>query len=428
MKFQAPEIHPCLPTYATRQGRQAFASKIYLGPSGLKQAFFLKTGQIIVRGIIALGFVLCGLTAVPTNLALASTAADPTAGIPLPDYAKKESWVALPDDPDKHEVDVLWFYPTVVEGGDMLMDFTDPQLRKAAQDTIDHQASVFTDSANLYAPFYRQLNKNGFKLELAKVNELLAYGQDDMWRAIKYYLDHYNHGKPFIIAAHSQGSSNLLDILKKHWGATGKEDKLVAVYLIGWSITPEDLAANPRLRMCQSAADTNCFISYNSLKDSLQDQSIQITKGTWVTNPLSWESSTTDGEVVPASQNLGAVFFPAGQAPQTFPHFTSAQIKDSGLVCVVADEHVLSSSAMPPGIYHRDDYSLFYENLKANAKIRIEAFLLQSLRGQELGVPVKLPPFYPEKDVPRAPDYASETSWVKLPDFYSHKQQPVDVF
>jgi hypothetical protein len=29
---------------------------------------------------------------------------------------------------------------------------------------------------------------------------------------------------------------------------------------------------------------------------------------------------------------------------------------------------------MPEGIYHRDDYSLFYENLKANALERILAF------------------------------------------------------
>jgi hypothetical protein len=271
-------------------------------------------------------------------------------------------------------VDILWFYPTVLEEGNMLMDITDPELQLAAQETIDHQASVFTGNANLYAPFYRQLSISGFSLEESKVNELLAYGQDDMWRAIEYYLDNYNNGKPFIIAGHSQGSSNLLEILKANWGGTGKEELLVAAYLIGWSITPLDIAANPLIRMCESPTDINCFIAYNSMKDGVQDQSIQIVEGTWVTNPLSWESSTQNGEVVPADENLGAVFFPEGEDPVYYPYFTSAQIKDSGLVCDVADPGLISPSAMPEGIYHRDDYSLFYENLKANALERILAF------------------------------------------------------
>ena len=107
----------------------------------------------------------------------------------------------------------------------------------------------------------------------------------------------------------------------------------------------------------------------------MQDQSIQITEGTWVTNPLSWESNTEDREVVPAYENLGAVFFPEGEEPVYYPGFTSAQIKDSGLVCDVADPSLISPSSMPEGIYHRDDYSLFYENLKANVKQRIRIYV-----------------------------------------------------
>jgi hypothetical protein len=311
-----------------------------------------------------------------------STAENPTAGIPTPDYAEKASWLAFPDNPDEYPVDILWFYPTVLEEGDMLMDYTDPDLLQPAQDTIDHQASVFMDSANLYAPFYRQLNKEGFCLETSKVNELLSYGQDDMWRAIVYYLEHYNNGKPFIIAGHSQGSSNLMEILKANWGTTGMEDLLVAAYLIGYSVMPDDIAENSFIRMCESPTDTNCFITYNSVRDGMQDQSIQITPGTWVTNPLSWESSIENGELVPAEQNLGAVFFPDGEDPVYYPFYTSAQIKDSGLVCDVADPALISPSSMPEGIYHRDDYSLFYENLRANANERIQVFLGKTEKNQ----------------------------------------------
>ncbi|WP_235855534.1 DUF3089 domain-containing protein [Methanofollis fontis] len=53
---------------------------------------------------------------------------------------------------------------------------------------------------------------------------------------------------------------------------------------------------------------------------------------------------------------------------------------------------------------------------------------LEDLRGRELGVPVTLPPFIPERDVPAAPDYADPKTWISLPAHFSTEQQPVDVF
>lgn len=332
-----------------------------------------------VLGALSIACLLTiAMTACHKKEASPSVESSPTSSAPpAPDYAQKESWLALPESPSVHEVDVLWFYPTVAHGEQMLMDYKDPELQEAARETISHQASVFSGSANLYVPYYRQLSRAGFQGNLETINKRLAYGQDDMWRAIEYYLEHYNNGRPFILAAHSQGSSNLLEIMKEKWGTTGKEKQLVAAYIIGWSITPQDIADNPNIRICEGATDTNCYITYNAVKDDMQGKSIQIAKGSWVTNPLSWESSTTDGNKIPASNNLGAVFFPAGKEPQTYPHFTSAQIKNSGLVCEISDPGALSPSSMPEGIYHRDDYSLFYENLKQNAKERIKAFKLK---------------------------------------------------
>ena len=53
---------------------------------------------------------------------------------------------------------------------------------------------------------------------------------------------------------------------------------------------------------------------------------------------------------------------------------------------------------------------------------------LEDLRGKELGVPVTLPPFDPEKHVPEAPDYTKEECWISLPSHFSTKNQDVDVF
>jgi hypothetical protein len=236
------------------------------------------------------------------------------------------------------------------------------------------QASVFSDSANIYVPCYRQVGKSGFS-DAKTLDANLQIGEEDLKQALQYYLEHYNNGRPFFIAGHSQGSSTLVSLLRKIWGSTGAEDRMLAAYLIGFSITRDDMDANPAIRMSAGPEDTGCFIAYNSIRDGVQDQSIQILPGAVVTNPLSWVSSSYNGVYVDASKNLGAVFFSEdGFEPRTYEQFTSAQVKDMGLACEISDESVLSSYPIE-GIYHPDDYSLFYENIRQNIKDRVNRFL-----------------------------------------------------
>ncbi len=288
------------------------------------------------------------------------------------DYAKESSWLALPEDSDAHAVDVFFVYPTIYQG-DGVQDITDPEQVEACMVPIRTQASVFKESANIYAPLYRQVGRDGFN-NTEKLDGYLKIGEQDVEDALLYYLENYNDGKPFIIAGHSQGSSTLISLLTKIWGTTGAEERMIATYIIGFSVTESDIKTNPAIRMCESPIDTGCFIAYNSMKDGMQSESVQILEGAIVTNPLSWVSALADGEYVPASENLGAVFFDEeGYSPTLYEHFTSAQVKDHGLVCEVADTSVLSSYAIE-GIYHPDDYSLFYENIKENIADRISRY------------------------------------------------------
>jgi hypothetical protein len=157
------------------------------------------------------------------------------------------------------------------------------------------------------------------------------------------------------------------------WGSLGVENRMVAAYLIGWSITPEDLEENTELDICTAPDRTGCFITYNTMADGRQDKAPTRIPGTFVVNPLTWK---TDGEYAPATMNLGAVFFLGDGRSETRPGFTSAQIRDSGLVVEPADLSPVTPehAVFPSGVYHAYDYALFYENLKANAAERIRAF------------------------------------------------------
>ncbi len=182
-----------------------------------------------------------------------------------PDYALPEAWLAKPTAP-MAPVDVFFVYPTVLfNETDWVMDPARPDMRAAAQATIDTQAVVFKGQANIYAPMYRQMNIAGLGLSDEDAAPLQAVVHDDVWRALTHYLKYENKGRPFFLAAHSQGSMILTDLMLEHWGSTGAEKQLIAAFLLGWSLTPADLAAYPAVRMCDRSDQTGCVISYNTI-------------------------------------------------------------------------------------------------------------------------------------------------------------------
>ena len=290
------------------------------------------------------------------------------------DYAQPKSWLALPANPNRFDVDVFWVYPTVItDRTDWIVTPSSPSHRQGAHLTLVSQASVFDRQTNIYSPLYRQMSIDGLSLPTPKRDMLLQYGEDDVWRAFEYYLAHYNKGKPFILAGHSQGSDLLVRLLLKKWGKKGADQRMVAAYLIGWSITRQELQEHPGLKMCNSASQTGCLVSYNCVAAGRQNVAPTILPGAVVVNPLSW---TIDDELVSAERNLGAVFVSSDGSKTVRPHFTSAMAVDGGLVVVPADPALLATptKAFPKGVYHMFDYALFYENIKENASVRINAF------------------------------------------------------
>ena len=334
----------------------------------------MRTHQLPVRVLICLFIVLTCSFAQANGLAPFSQSDVP----PAPDFAQSASWLAQPDNPSEHPVDIFWVYPTILaDDTHWLMDVTSPSMIKKAQGTIRKQASVFMDQANLYAPLYRQMNMAAIALSPAEQQAIIKYGMEDVWHAFSYYLKHLNQGRPFILAGHSQGSNLLTELVIRYWGTLGVEEQLVAGYFIGWSITGDDLKKNPTLAICESAKQTNCFINYNTMANGRQSFAPTRIAGALVVNPLTW---TTSGDFAPASLNLGSKFFYEDGTSEVIPNFTSAQIIDSGLVVQPKDPALVDSGSatFPKGVYHVFDYSLFYENLRQNVGVRIKNFFSQT--------------------------------------------------
>ncbi|WP_291326383.1 DUF3089 domain-containing protein [Desulfovibrio sp. UCD-KL4C] len=289
-----------------------------------------------------------------------------------PDYSKPDTWLTIPTSTDK-PVDVFWVYPTVYTGKSPIAAIDDVQMRKAAKLTLSTQAAVFKDSANIFAPLYRQVNMSILGLDDLHKNQFLNYGKSDIRAAFNYYLRELNNGRPFILASHSQGSVQVISLMKEVMENQSLRDKMVAAYAIGWGVTAKDLKNFAFLKICEKSNQTGCIVTYNCVEDGYQKKSPTILQGTYVVNPLNW---TTSSKKVSASLNKGSVFISNNLKPKLIPNFCSAEIKNGGLVVEPKDTAQMTNMPFGKGVYHAYDYSLFFENLKENIAERIKSYQL----------------------------------------------------
>ncbi|MGE0667311.1 MAG: DUF3089 domain-containing protein [Sphingomonadales bacterium] len=367
---------------------------------------------LIIAGLVVL-IIVAGilLAAFRDELSYwAMTPPEPFAAMtppPEPDYAESSAWAALPtkrdaadqvpdapqtvDAQDRAEVDVFFIAPTTYynrAGWNAPIDDQDAQER-LDKFVLKYQASAFNGSAKVYAPHYRQATLGAFFPENREDGDMaleLAYG--DVRRAFRYYMEHYNRGRPFILAAHSQGSRHLSYLLRDEIDGTPLARRMVAAYAVGFAL-PMDLfdRVYEDIEPCAEARQTGCVASWNSfaatdadpagLFDNIgfvYDGAYEPNRGKTLlcVNPLDW---TTSERNAPPELNIGAL--PTSDEPLGKPdrRLTGAHCKDGVLYAAPPDGKGYSGFVLPGGNYHIYDYNLFYMNIRRNVAQRVTAYL-----------------------------------------------------
>ena len=192
--------------------------------------YFMKEGKLTLPLLSALLLSACSV--VPKGEF--QTASVP----PKPDYNQLINWAAHPDKVDladktptadlknrqsESEVDVFFLHPTTYYGHkayqrhwNARMD--DQKTNKSTDEgSIQFQASIFNGTGRIYAPRYRQANLNVFFNKKKKESgvKALALAHEDAVAAFEYYLQHWNQGRPFILAGHSQGAYHIMTLIKE---------------------------------------------------------------------------------------------------------------------------------------------------------------------------------------------------------------------
>ena len=207
------------------------------------------------------------------------------------------------------EVDVFFVHPTTFFGtagwNQSLDDASTNQLTDMF--VLRSQASVFNSCCRIYAPRYRQATIFSFMDWSGNGKDRRCSSRTTTCeRAFDYFIEHYNQGRPFILAGHSQGSVHVRTLLEKRITGTPLRERLVAAYPIGFSIDREAMAkAVPDVPVCETAEQIGCVVSWNAVGPDAAPWG-DPRKNICV-NPLTWR---TDGAAAEASMNLGGVAYP----------------------------------------------------------------------------------------------------------------------
>ena len=305
---------------------------------------------------------------------------------PAANYSDESHWYQIPE--ITKDADTFYFYPTLYDGtneGDEDYAAIDNEDMLAAVGAVYMgQASAFEESTNVFVPYYRQSSM---------AHEIEAYEEtgsldaaleskplEDACAALDYYFENYNDGRPFILAGHSQGSAMMKLVLKTYFKEHPEYyERMIAAYIIGYSVTQDDLDEYPYLKYASGETDTGVLISWNAVGQKHIDanaHTIVALDRSIAINPLNWR---TDDTYAPASENLGSLVLNFETGEMEFSDIGADARVDTQLGVVVTNAHADPVNTMTeffgPQSYHTGDYSLYYMNIRDNASRRVEAYM-----------------------------------------------------
>jgi hypothetical protein len=334
------------------------------------------------------------IAALVGSAVLAASAA--AAPVKPTDYQSRSHWLYLPGKSVKQKkVAVFYVYPTAYSsapGGPIYCAVDDPGMMQGAQVAFQRQATAFRTVGNVYAPYYRQIDAT---YQLAQPfaqqkKNIAGIPSTDVFAAFKFFLKHFDRGRPFILVGHSQGSAVLANLLAKYMKAhPAVYARMIAAYVPGYPIQRSYLQQHPFLKFARGAHDTGVIISWNTEAPTIAAPSPVVQPGAVAINPITWTRKQTEAS---AARNRGSIELdPAtGGTPilnadgtiKRFKNVADARVDQAKgvVVCSTIDASAppyFKPGGFPMGVLHTFDYPLYFFSVRANAADRVEHFFAE---------------------------------------------------
>jgi len=269
-------------------------------------------------------------------------------------------------------INVFFIYPTLYSSKEMEhgwnASLTDATLNaKIDYTTILSQASVFNQYP-IYAPRYRQAHLSAYyTADTAAAIAAFELAYNDVKTSFEYFLKHFNKGKPFIIASHSQGTTHARKLVKELIDDKPLAKLFIAGYLVGIPV-PEKMYS--KLQTCTTPTQIGCLCSWRTYRDGYETSFVQAEKEQMIiTNPLTWNATKPNAA---REENAGAIL---RNHNKLISKVIDANVHKS--VIWTGKPHFFGSFLLKTKNYHIADYNFYYLSIKANATERVKAYFEQ---------------------------------------------------
>lgn len=282
----------------------------------------------------------------------------------VPDYTDSMMWHIIKNDSDGRGADVFyipstWEFDWTTSDG-AICHYADPSRADHRADMsieIEGVADYMADGNDFYSPFYRHITLDSW----ATLNEDTISRRyhdvafQDVKSAFDLYLKEHNGGRPFILAGFSQGGKSVVELLKTIDDDT--RSRMVAAYVIGYKVTPEDVLSHPYITAATDSIDTGSVICYNSVSDVKYTKPIVAAPNVMSINPVNWKTDATpavlDDSITVTLDPHAKVLVVEGYDGSSLPNILD----------------ILNT-----GDYHGAELWLYSECLRKNFRQRIDAF------------------------------------------------------
>ncbi|GDX26050.1 lysophospholipase [Actinomycetes bacterium] len=173
-------------------------------------------------------------------------------------------------DPDA-PVDCFYAYPTSSDDLTMNSDL----IAGREKEVVYQQVARLSSVCRMFAPTYRSVTLAGLFNPPAGVDRASAWmiPFEDIKDAWNHYLANDNQGRGVILLGHSQGTGQLIRLLKEVIDPSeAQRSVLISAIMLGGAVAVpegEDIgAAMQNIPLCRSNDQTGCIITYASFRDT----------------------------------------------------------------------------------------------------------------------------------------------------------------
>ena len=298
------------------------------------------------------------------------------------DFSSAENWLVLPGKQPKfvdadvldstfiRAVDVFYIFPT------LLIDNADPRWNaemtdiawkeEALDKAFRFQGSAWLECGRMFAPYYRQAHLKAYDSIQGRGREALLFAYQDVRASFIEYLGKYNEGRPFILAGHSQGCTQLMLLIKEFIDEKPLAKQLIAAYMPGIGLDSNEFRSIPFMTQPNQVGG---FVTWNTMNNQADNDLYPLWyKGKACINPISWDLSKS------TTRSMHQGFYYTNE--KCYTHVFETELID-GAVCVRNFRLPFKWAVKKYKNLHIGDVNLFWKDIALNCKERIKVYLAE---------------------------------------------------